>query len=280
MAELWVEPADLERRDLLRGPGAAGAAPNARERYEFLAMKTSGTQPGYDVKDAKGREWSVKLGDEGRVEVTVSRLVWAVGYHQPVVYHVPQWTLVRDGQASTQPGGRFRLEPPTHEKRGEWSWRENPFLGTRELAGLFVLMVMVNNWDLKSAQNALYEVKENGEAARTWYVVRDLGASLGQSAWLSFGSKDDPAGFEREPFIKGVTSGRVQFHFDGGWLEPQLHGVVTPDDVRWICGLLSRLSSKQWSDAFRAGGFTEAEAERYIRRLKAKVAEGLKVRAG
>ncbi|MGQ0647086.1 MAG: hypothetical protein ACT4P7_05915 [Gemmatimonadaceae bacterium] len=277
MAELWEEPTDIEQRDLLHGPGGPSASPQAGGRFRFVALKSTGTQPGYDVKDEKGQEWSVKLGVESRVEVAVSRIVWAVGYHQPVVYHLPQWTLVSEDKESTQTGSRFRLEPPTHEKRTEWSWRDNPFLGTRELAGLFVLMVMVNNWDLKTAQNALYEVHESGEDDRTWYVVRDLGASLGKSSWLSFGSKDDPAAFEQEPFIKGVESNRVRFHFDGAWLEPQLHDSVTPEDVRWICRLLARLSARQWSDAFRAGGFSEAEADRYIHRMQEKIAEGMKV---
>jgi hypothetical protein len=62
-------------------------------------------------------------------------------------------------------------------------------------------------------------------------------------------------------------------------MEPQLQTSVTPADVRWICGLLARLSEKQWTDAFRAGGYGEEEAERFIRRLRDKVKEGLKAGA-
>jgi hypothetical protein len=32
---------------------------------------------------------------------------------------------------------------------------------------------------------------------------------------------------------------------------------------------------KQWRDAFRAGGYEPAVADRFIRRLLAKIAEGL-----
>ncbi|MGH7712815.1 MAG: hypothetical protein ACREOG_16110 [Gemmatimonadaceae bacterium] len=278
LAALWEDPADLERRDLFHGPGGA-RAPNPTTHYEFLGIKPSGVNPGYDVKDALGQEWSVKLGVEARPEVVVSRVVWAVGYHQPFVYYLPRWTLVRDGKNTLLGAARFRLEPVTQDKRGEWSWRSNPFVGTRELAGLYVLMVLFNNWDLKTAQNAIYDVKENGSEPRTWYMVRDLGASLGRSAWFTFGSKDDPAGFEREPFIRRVEGNRVRFAFQGGWMEPQLQASVTPADVRWICGLLSRLSAQQWHDAFRAAGYADAESERFIRRLQQKIAEGLKAGA-
>jgi hypothetical protein len=280
MAELWQEPADLERRDLFYGAGGSRRAPNPDEGFLFLSAKTTGTQPGYDVKDSRGREWSVKLGPESRTEIVVSRVVWAVGYHQPTSYYLPRWTLVREGRRSSLEGGRFRAEPADRKKVGVWSWRKSPFLGTRPLAGLFVLMVMFNNWDLKSAQNAIYQIGPDDEDAPQRFMVRDLGASLGKTAWPTFGTKDDPDEFEREPFILGVEGNRVRFGYQDAWLEPQLQNSVTPDDVVWVCRLLARLSPKQWSDAFRAGGFAEAEAGRYIRRLQEKTAEGLKLAPG
>jgi hypothetical protein len=278
IAELWTEPTDLEKRDLFHGPGGPGAAPSQNRKYRFLALKASGTQPGYDVEESgTGVEWSAKFGVEARTEVTVSRIVWAVGYHQPHVYYMPRWTLVDStGKESEQAGARFRREGGAYNKTAEWSWRDNPFVGSRELAGLFTLMVMFNNWDIKRSQNTVYEVKNgNGNGDAQMFVVRDLGASLGESKWLSFGSKDDPEGFDREEFIRSTEGNRVQFAFEGSWLVPQMLNSVTPADVRWISRLLTRLSDKQWHDAFRAGGFTRSEADRYIRRLKAKIDEGL-----
>ncbi|MGQ0539859.1 MAG: hypothetical protein ACT4R6_13000 [Gemmatimonadaceae bacterium] len=284
MAQLWQEPSDLEQRGLFYGRGGAAQAPDSDGVFEFVKEKESGTQPGYDVRDALGREWSVKLGVEARTEVVVSRLVWSVGYHQPIVYYLPRWTLVRGGERVLQPAGRFRLEQPAEQKRSEWSWVHNPFLGTRELAGLFVLMVMVNNWDIKSEQNAVYEVARGsdgasgvGDAGDYRYLVRDLGASLGRTEWLIFGTKDDSAGFARESFIEGVASNRVVFAYDGAWREPRVHRSVRPSDVRWICGLLGRLSAAQWRDAFRAGGYSDSEAAPFIRRLRDKIAEGLAI---
>jgi hypothetical protein len=257
MAELWEPPTDLERRDLLYGPGGSQRAPDPNGRFDFLRVK-GGTQPGYDVKDVRGQEWSVKQGVEGRTEVVVSRLLWALGYHQPYIYYVPEWTLTRDGEDTVQPAGRFRLEPLTQTKIGEWSWRNNPFHGTRPMAGLFVLMVMINNWDLKTAQNAIYEVSD-ADQYRYAYMVRDLGASFGRTSWFSLGTKDDLSGFEREPFIKAIEGNRVYFHFQGAWREPQLHSSVTPDDrtarssdfetapLREICAaLIPRFASRGW----------------------------------
>ena len=279
MAQLWEPPTDLEQRDLFRGVGGSKNAPDPDEIYEFKEEKAVGTQPGYDVKDSKGREWSVKLGEEARPEVAVSRLLWAIGYHQPSVYYLPRWTMVRDGKRIPQTGARFRLDDT--KNLGEWSWRKNPFLHTRPLAGLFVYQVMVNNWDVKSQQNALYRLKDDDDKKnpREQYMVKDLGASLGRTAWPVGGTKADPAGFEEEPFIERVEGNRVRFAYQGAWLEPQLVRSITPADVRWTAELLSRLTLKQWSDAFRAAGFGQSEADRYIRRLRQKVSEGLVVGA-
>lgn len=63
IAELWQEPVDLEQRDLFHGAGGVGVAPKDTV-FEFVARDTSGWSPGFDVKDANGVEWSVKLGPE------------------------------------------------------------------------------------------------------------------------------------------------------------------------------------------------------------------------
>ncbi|MEO8579045.1 MAG: hypothetical protein ABI469_02270 [Gemmatimonadales bacterium] len=273
LAQLWIPPTDLAQRDLFLGVGGSKNAPDPDELYEFKEEKAVGTQPGYDVKDSKGREWSVKLGAEARPEVAVSRLLWAIGYHQPSVYYLPRWTLVRDGKRSPQSAGRFRLDDS--KKIEEWSWRKSPFLETRELAGLFVFNVMVNNWDIKSQQNALYRLKEKAADPREQYMVKDLGASLGRTVWPVGGTKSDARGFQEEPFIDYVDGNRVHFAFKGAWLEPQLLRSIAPSDVRWTSDLLSRITPGQWVDAFRAAGYSEAEARPFITRLQQKIAEGL-----
>jgi len=47
------------------------------------------------------------------------------------------------------------------------------------MAGLFVMMVLVDNFDLKTDQNPVYRLADEGGARR--YMVRDLVASLGRT---------------------------------------------------------------------------------------------------
>ena len=97
--ELWVNPMDLETRDLFRGQADGPPPPAENGRFEFVKKDTSGRSPGYDVRDAAGVVWSVKLGPEAQSEVVSSRLLWAIGFHQPP-------TLVRQQlDAPWQPRG-------------------------------------------------------------------------------------------------------------------------------------------------------------------------------
>lgn len=278
MAELWTE-AD-PGRDLFGGPGGGGAAPDPQGDYRFVARDVTGKSPGYDVRDAQGRLWSVKLGPEAQSEVVVSRLLWAAGYFQPATYYLPSWTLVGTSDPNPQPAGRFRLEADGEKKVGLWSWSTNPFVDTAPLRGLFVLMVMVNNWDLKTQQNPLYELTGGGAEPLRRYMVRDLGASLGNTRWFFPGSKSNIDDFERERFIHSVRDGQVRFHYRGAWREPSLKRGVAPADVRWISERLARLTPVQWSDAFRAAGYSEADAQRYVVRLRQKVSDGLALEDG
>ena len=145
MASLWSEPRDLATRDLLNGPWGRSHAPDVRDRYTLVAMKHSGVNPGMTVHDAHGREWSVKLppndgqNSEAPIEVVLSRVLSAIGYHQPPVYYLPRWGLVDDTGMTPQGAGRFRLEREAEDKLEPWAWHENPFVGTRQLTGLFVI---------------------------------------------------------------------------------------------------------------------------------------------
>jgi hypothetical protein len=149
---------------------------------------------------------------------------------------------------------------------------ESRFAGTRPLAGLLALQVMLGNSDLKPANNMVYTLNERVEGARRWFVARDLGQTVGRTGLLD-ALRDDVDAFDRTRFITGVDGGFVRFEYHG--LNKELIEHITPADVRWICTRLSRLTDRQWLDAFRAGGYGEPTAGRFIRRLKLKIAEGL-----
>jgi hypothetical protein len=273
LAELWVEPEP--NRDLVSGVGGRRLEPDPSWTFRVLAIKKGGFSEGYTVRDPRGGEWSAKLYPEARTEVVASRILWGVGYHQPPIYALEEWWAEGARSENPQPVARFREERPDFHGLTEtesWSYAENPFVGTRPLAGLLALQVLLGNSDLKPAQNMLYALNERVEGARRWYVARDLGQTFGQTGLLD-SLRDDVDAFDRTKYITGVENGIVQFEYHG--LNKELVENIRTADVVWICTLLSKLTDKQWQDAFRAGGYFEPTAWRYIRRLKLKIAQGL-----
>ena len=276
MAELWVEPD--AGRDLFSGIGGQRLAPDPKARYTVIDMKRGGFSRGYTLKDDKGREWSAKFPPEAAPEVVTSRILWGIGYHQPPVYYLAEWTASKANSPNPQLPARFRERAPDLrglDSDGSWSYYSNPFVGTRQLNGLLALHAMLGNSDLKDLQNAIYLLKEPFEGARRWYVARDLGQTFGRTGTLD-PPRGDPDAFEKTAFIRGVENGFVRFEYRGR--HKALFERITPADVRWVCDRLSRLTDQQLNDAFRAAGYPRVTADRFISSLKRKIAEGLQVK--
>ena len=273
-ATLWQRPANLQSRDLFYGPWGREHAPAPADTYRLVERKHTGVNPGLTVLDSRGREWSVKQPPPGNfdsevaTEIAVSRILGAVGYHQTPIYLLPTFTLKDDWGTRTEIGGRFRLKHETLKSKGDWSWQENPFIGTRPYQGLLAMLMMLNSSDLKNSNNSVYEYR-NGGVVEQRYIVRDLGAALGDLNRFA-PRKGHPDAFERQPFIVGVKSGYVEFGYNGLY-KSLVRDRITPADMAWASDLLGQLSDRQWQDAFRAGGFESAVADRFIRKLRQKI---------
>lgn len=271
LRELWVEPTDIARRNLLYGPGGRGLAPRPNERFTVLERDTTGFSAGYDVRDSRGRKWKVKLGLEAQSELAASRLLWAIGYHQPPTYYVERLNLVGgDAEHVGQPA-RLRAEFG-YDKDDDWSWHQNPYVGTRQMHGLLVANLLFNNWDFKESNNRVYTMADRRQRPARRYVVQDLGASFGMTAFPT-GNRNDIDSFEQQRFIKRADAKGIEFDY-GGRHEELFKG-LTAADVVWTCRLLDRLSDRQMRDAFLAAGQSPEVATRYARKLRTKINEGL-----
>jgi len=218
---LWNEPTNVETLDLFYGPGGSEGAPDPTGKITYVGADTNGTQKKIYAKDDKDREWTVKFGPEARPETVATRFVWAMGYHTDEDYFVERAHI--DGM----PGGnatnvRFKRRHNGLKEVGLWTWENNPFIGTRELDGLKVLMVVMNNWDLKVVNNKVVRpTKKSGEDTDDRiYYVGDLGATFGKTGSLAHelhlpgdppaGTKDKPSQYARQDFIE--RAGHVFAH--------------------------------------------------------------------
>jgi hypothetical protein len=278
LAQLWIDP-DGKPRDLFWGAGGEKYAPSKDARYAFEQKDELGFSVSYDVKSPDGMEWSAKIGPEAQTEVVLSRVLWGLGYHQPPIYYLPSWDLVTEaGDVKKESEARFRPKLDSLERLEEyWSWEKNQFIGTRPFNGLLVVLLMFNSTDLKDDNNSIYVVKQpvpGTPNVKKWFVVRDLGAALGETGKL-YPRRNWIEGFERQGFLKGVEEGRIKFDFTGR--HQQLLNIIGPEDLQWAVARLERLTEKQWHDAFRAANYTAEIRDRYVRKIRQKIEEAKKV---
>jgi hypothetical protein len=299
---LWREPGDIASRNLFYGPGGMEHAPHPP--FTFEKEDPKGSNPKFDVRDQDGVKWKVKLGTEAKPETVATRLVWSIGYFTNEDYLVPDFRAegmpahLKRGDKFVEPDGslknvRLKREPKDEKKLGTWEWRKNPFTDTRELNGLRVMMAVINNWDLKDDNNAIYREKgSDTQAPETVYMVSDLGSSFGTTNFVANdkakGNLDD---YVHSKFInKGSldASGFVDFQdphrpalfiaFNApefvSRVNMQWIGRHIPKaDAKWAGQLLGRLSHEQIRDAFRAGGYTPDEVESFASAFELRIAE-------
>jgi hypothetical protein len=280
-AVLWEEPRDIDSRDLLAGPGGERMKPDLG-RVTFVREETGGWSKKYRVKDGADKTWVVKLGKESQSETAAVRLVWAVGYPTEVNYLVPCVRIEgapqpKDEEACAGGGyrnARFEARPEGVKRLDEWPWVGSPFEGRREMQGLRVLMVFLNNWDTKDDNNVIFHVRQRG-ADELQYAISDLGATLGKTGggrlWKLKRSRSHPQDYAEAKFIKEVRQGYVKFEYAG--VNTGMLDKITVADARWLGGWLARLSERQIGDAFRAANYTPEEVRIFTGAVRARIRE-------
>jgi hypothetical protein len=296
ISRIWVEPVDIQSRNLFYGAGGRQHQPRTAE-FVFVKEDETGTSPKFFVEDASGQKWKVKLGAEAKPETVASRFVWAAGYYTHEIYFLPRIhvanlpeKLHHGGKIVVTDGfvhnARLMRIDEGEKKVGNWKWSESSFNATREFNGLRVMMTLINNWDLKNINNAIYE-KPQGQRI---YMVSDLGGTFGTTGitWSKSRWKGNLDAYRSSRFIKSANAEFVSFAVPA---RPQINGALAPanfiqrfemewvgrriprEDARWMGRLLGRLSSRQIRDAFRAAGYSEREIEGFSEVVQNRIAE-------
>jgi hypothetical protein len=150
------------------------------------------------------------------------------------------------------------------------------------------MMALMNNWDLKKVNNAIYDV--GGRELR--YVVSDLGATFGKTGgdWTrSKGRLDD---YLESKFIDELEPGNVDLVMRSR--PPILYAAAVPyylqrtkmsqvgKDIprahaRWIGSLLVQLADRQIRDAFLGAGYSPGEARAYAAKVRERINQLVRV---
>src|SRR5436853_678303 len=265
---LWQDPGDISGRDLFYGPGGEAGQPDL-SHVTFIRDETSGYSKKYRVQDGAGRTWVAKLSKEAQAETAATRLVWAIGYKTDITYLVPQVTI--EGKGTFQ-NVKFEARPEGVKRLDNWTWGVNPFFGSREYQGLKVMMLVLDNWDIKDTNNKILRVRDaESGSEELHFIISDLGATFGKTGGVISRSRNEPEDYAKAKFIKGVEKGRVEFHYSGK--RGDLFKDITVEQARWLGELLSRLSDQQINDAFRAANYSPEEISLLSQAFKSRITE-------
>ena len=253
---LWRAPEDIEQRNLLLGAGGEAMKPDI-SRLTFIEQKTGGYSTKYRVRDAKGNEWIAKIGREAQPDTAANRLLWALGYETEIAYLVPKVKIEGKGEYENV---RLEARPKEVKRAGNWMWGDNPFMSSPEFKALKILMVMINNWDMKDDNNEILATRGDttGEGELR-YIISDLGGTFGKTGGIISRSRNKPSDYVKANFIKKVNGDVIDFHYGGK--NQKLFSNLTVADASWLSNWLKRLSDEQIKDAFRAANYTPEEVD-------------------
>ena len=270
---MWREPTDIASRDLFLGSGGEAGKPDA-SRFTLIEKVEGGFSEKYRVRDAAGREWVAKVSREAQSEAAAVRLLWAVGYVTELNYLVPSVTIAGTPKGTYE---NVRLEGRSKDVKrlDPWLWDKNPFVGKREFQGLKVMMLLLNNWDIKDDNNGILHVVTPEGQSELQYIVSDLGATFGKIGsgplWALKRSRNNPEDFADSKFVDHVYKDRVFFHYGGK--KQDVFEDISVGDVQWIAALLSRLTDQQIGDAFRAANYTPEEVTTLTSAVRGRINE-------
>ena len=281
---LWHDPGAIETLDFRNGIGGPELAPKAP--FTFVDEDPSGSTPKIKVKDANGRSWVVKFGQEASPDTFCTRLAWALGYYVEPTYYVEDGTVENVGALKRAHGevdanghfqaGRFQLRAaePKFLKYITWSWTDNPFIGTPEFSGLKVLMMLLSDWDNKDARDAEKRGTNTAiyqQGKLLYYFIDDWGGAMGR--WGKYFTRNK---WNADSFLKQsdgfvtMKGGELRWGYVGQHSSLLKEG-VQPEDIRWLMQRLGRVTDDQLKEGLLSSGASPEETEKYVKALRIRI---------
>lgn len=286
---LWQPPGSITTHDWIWGAGGQARAP--RPPFEFVEEDHNGTNAKIRVRDAKGDQWTVKFGGENHSDVFVSRLLFALGYVTQPTYFVESGVVsgahdLRRAKPFIRKDGSFtyaRFKLRDHRMLAQveghaWSWVDNPFVGTRELNGLKIVLMLTSNWDAKDARDGegsnTSVFSKGGSTDELYYAFTDWGATMGK--WGGFFKRDkwNPDGYldQTRHFVRAAADQKIEWGYRGKHVKDVTSG-ISAGDVRWLLTYLSRVGDEDLRAGLRASGAHERDINIYTKSLRDRITQ-------
>lgn len=294
---LWSNPGNVSSLDFVTGIGGSRMEPRAP--FTFLSEDFSGANPKIKVRDKRGVTWSVKFGPEAKPSVFSTRVVWACGYNVEIEYFVGHGQVIgarrlKRAAHFIQGDGSFtdarfqaRVANPKFLETSNWSWTSNPFVGSPQLSGLKILVMLLSNWDTKDARDSdpssgsvladsnLGVFQTRGvRGPKYLFMMTDWGSTMGAWGTLGVRSRFNCRGYSRQTpnFVEGVENGLVKWGFSGKHTGDIVSGIRI-SDVQWLLQYLGRITDSQIRRGLAASGATPDEMGCFLTAIRQRIDE-------
>jgi len=287
---IWRDIDASDANNLRYGPGGKGFVPTPP--FRFVEELQSGSHPAVAVRDASGRLWRVKWGAEAKPEAFCVRFAAACGYFAEVTHYLRRGTIEDVGELTrarpeiaadgTFEHGRFELEDRSVRMLFEehsWAWDDNPFVGTKQLDGLKIVVMLLSNWDSKDRRDvsrgsntAIFEYPVSRFATEARYLITDWGGAMGKwGTTVVSRNRWDVDGFEAQTngFVSAVHDDVIDFGYQGQ--RSEIAHAIPVSHVRWFYHRAHRITESALREGLLVSGATEEEAARFARALRARI---------
>ena len=159
-----------------------------------------------------------------------------------------------------------------------WAWNDNPFVGTHELNGLKILLMLTSNWDTKDARDgagsntAVYS--SPGSGGPLYYAFNDWGATMGKWGGFFVRDKWNPEGYgdQTKKFARSPDGQTIEWGYRGKRSKEIMSGIGVAD-VNWLMTYLGRVTDEQLRAGLQASGARQGDIDIYTRSIRDRITQ-------
>jgi hypothetical protein len=154
----------------------------------------------------------------------------------------------------------IEMRPSKIDRLGSWAWGEQSNDTLREVRGLTLVQMWLDNTDLKEFDNNKLLVKDLGDnKGERYHIISDLGHSFG-------GDFFEMPELYSSKMISKFGNKSLTFKYRG-FKSVSIKNEMTYADARWAARLIAALTRSQMEEALKIGNWPECIAKIYIEKM-------------
>ena len=199
---------------------------------------------GQTLSDLK-RDWEVFYKREGTYKI--EKYIQETGTDEKG----REFVIFKEGLLEAKPNKITRL--------GGWSFGDFGHTSAREVRGLTLIQMWLDNSDIKEFDNNRLLMKKTDSGYERYHIISDLGHSLG------YIFNEIPELYSTK-MISGQSSDAVIFKYRA-FQPTKVKNTLTYDDARWATRLIAALSRTQIQEAIQIGSWPKCVGEIYVEKM-------------